>query len=187
MSKKLNKQEIKELELQIAKDNGLTLKKIKFFIGHDKMTGLSCDLYMNGKKIAYCYDDARGGEMEIDPYTEIHRKTLIDLEGTLKMLPEYQCTEYDFSLKHSIEHIVNELANDYAEQKDLQKDFRKGIVYKNKKGEIYIRGWAHALPMYIAMKKESAIANIKRVLQELEEEGYTVMNREYIATLGVAI
>lgn len=183
--RKLSRKEIQALELQVAKDNGLTLKKIKYFTGHDQMVGMSCDLYINGKKVAYCYDDARGGEMEIEPYTVIHRKTLIELEGKLKILPEYQSTEYDFTFNHSLEHVVNALANDYAEQKSLQKEFHKGIVYKNKEEKIYIRSWSHALAMYIAMRKETAISNIKRVTQELEADGNIILNKEYMIKLGV--
>lgn len=181
----MTKKEILDLELQLAKENNITLKKIKFFTGHDQMTGLSCDLYIDGKKAAYCYDDARGGEMEIDPYINAYRQILIDLEEKLKVLPEYKYPNGNFMVKHSIENLINAIATDFEIKKEFNKDAKKGIMYLDPEGKEWLYKWSKNLVMYIAMRKDIAIKNIKDVVTELEKKGNVILNKDYLKKLGI--
>lgn len=183
----MTRKELSTLELSLAKERKLSLKKIKFFRGHDGMTGLSCDLYIDGKKAAYCYDDARGGEMEISPYTSAHRFVINSLEEELGKLPEYQCDEFDFKMSHNLESLVNILAQDHEEKKEFEKNSRKGVMYKDTDDSTWIHGWKYNLPMYIAMYKEKAIKNIIDTCKRLEAEGNVILNKDYIKTLGIEV
>jgi len=183
----MTRKEVYALELNLANERKLSLKKIKFFRGHDGMTGLSCDLYVDGKKVAYCFDDARGGEMEITPYTAAHRFVINSLEDDLHKLPAYQCEDFNFEMNHDLESLVNALAQKYEEDKEFEKNSRKGILYKDANDSTWVFGWKYNLPMYIAMYKEKAIQNIKDACSRLEGEGNVILNKDYIKTLGIEL
>ena len=190
----MTRTEVTELELQIARKNNLTLKNIKFFRGHDGMTGLSCDLYQNNKKIAYCFDDARGGEMEISPYTTAHRLIIRNLESMAYNLPEYK-VEYSndiqdhYTFKHTLEGIINALAEEYERNKKMEKDSKKAIVYKDEKGDTWLYSWQHqsSLAAMVTKRPESAKSAIKKACEELEKEGNIILNKDYLIKLGVSV
>ena len=105
----MTKEEVYKTELQIAKDNNLTVKNVKLFRGHDGV-GLSCDLYINNKKLAYCFDDARGGEMEISACNSILRNQLNALEVKMMAQPTYKRDDLiGTNFRHCLEDIVNAL------------------------------------------------------------------------------
>ena len=184
----MTKEEVNQKELELAKDNNLTIKNVKLFRGHDGI-GLSCDLYMNNKKLAYCFDDARGGEMEISAYTSILRNQLNDLEVKLMAQPTYSRDDLTgITFRHSLENIVNALTVKFEEDKQYRKDSKKAIVYKKQDGSTWLVSWKNeALAMLIGKRGDKAKTMIKDKCIFLEQQGYIVLNKDYLIQIGINV
>lgn len=184
----MTKEEVHQKELALAQQFNLTIKSVKFFRGHDGI-GLSCDLYINGKKAAYCFDDARGGEMEISAYPTILRSQLKDLEIEIMAQPKY--TRDDLSgmtFRHSLENLVNALTVKYEEDKQYRKDSKKALIYKKPDGSTWLVSWKNeALAMLIGKHGEKGKNMIKTKCLDLEKQGYTVLNKDYLIQIGVNV
>lgn len=184
----MTKEEISQKELELAKDNNLSIKNVKLFRGHDGV-GLSCDLYINNKKVAYCFDDARGGEMEISAYNQILINQLNNLEIKILAQPKYSRDDLSgISFRYSLEDIVNALVNKYQEDKQYRKDSKKAIVYKKQDGSTWLVSWKNeALAMLIGKLGTKAKTMIKDECIFLEQQGYTILNKDYIIELGINV
>jgi len=184
----MTKEEVNQKELELAKDNNLTIKNVKLFRGHDGI-GLSCDLYMNNKKLAYCFDDARGGEMEISAYTSILRNQLNDLEVKIMAQPTYSRDDLTgITFRHSLENIVNALTVKFEEDKQYRKDSKKAIVYKKQDGSTWLVSWKNeALAMLIGKRGDKAKTMIKDKCIFLEQQGYIVLNKDYLIQIGINV
>jgi hypothetical protein len=184
----MTKEEVYKTELEIAKDNNLTVKNVKLFRGHDGV-GLSCDLYINNKKLAYCFDDARGGEMEISAYNSILRNQLNDLEVKIMAQPTYKRDDLiGTNFRHCLEDIVNALTVKHEEDKQYRKDSKKAIVYKKPDGSTWLVSWKNeALAMLIGKLGNKAKTMIKDKCIFLEQQGYIVLNKDYLIELGINV
>jgi len=118
--------------------NEWVVKGVKTFEGHEGR-GYNCNLYRNGKKVAFVFDDASGGEVMIDWVD--HQKERVEFEfitfggekktrkGTPeeKMLNEYLATlpsrdDHGFGDYYITDGIfIEELVNDYEEKKWLKR------------------------------------------------------------------
>lgn len=172
----------------IIKENNLSLKNIKMFNGHDGV-GLSCDLYINNKKVAYCFDDARGGEMEIKPLTFAHQTIIYTLNKKLPTYPKYKidCIP-DKEFEHELENVINHMVEVIEEEKELKKLSKKSIVYKTPEGETRLGSWKNvALAMIIAKKGDVGRLMICEACKEIENKGNTILNKYYLKQLGLDI
>jgi hypothetical protein len=183
----MTREEVYQKELELANNNNLSIKNVKLFRGHDEATGLSCDLYINNKKLAYCFDDARGGEMEISAYTSILRNQLEDLEVKIIAQPSYKIDDFgDTPFRHSLEDVVNALAIKKQEDEKYRKVSKKAIVYKKPDGSTWLVSWKNeALAMLIGKLGNKAKTMIKDKCIFLEQQGYIVLNKDYIIGLGI--
>ena len=144
---------------------------------------------MNNKKLAYCFDDARGGEMEISAYTSILRNQLNDLEVKLMAQPTYSRDDLTgITFRHSLENIVNALTVKFEEDKQYRKDSKKAIVYKKQDGSTWLVSWKNeALAMLIGKRGDKAKTMIKDKCIFLEQQGYIVLNKDYLIQIGINV
>jgi len=183
------KEKNNETLLEIIEKNKLSLKNVKMFNGHDGI-GLSCDLYINNKKVAYCFDDARGGEMEITPLTFIHRSELDNLNKILLSYPPYQFDGQlsDCEFNYTLEDVINHIVLLQEEEKELKKLSKKAIVYKTAEGETWSKSWGNlALAMLLAKKGNVGKEMIRNACQEIESRGNTILNKHYLQQLDINV
>lgn len=185
--------------LVIAEQLGITLKKIGTFKGHEGMLGINADICLGGKAFAHAYDDARGGEMDIDalcdhkkPETiKANRKIIQDIEDKLKTFPEYKVSLGDshFMTRDSLADIVNALVDEHTEKQLLKKDENKGLVFKSEGGMSLVTWPLGTIPKMI--EKYGAAQVVEKLLQptydEYKAKGKTILNLEYLKKVGVKI
>ncbi len=101
---------------------GFTLKGIKTFIGREG-DGFNATLYFKGKKVAFAYDDASGGEVRID-WVDKSVQTMLD-ERLQKAGNYSDMDENDPSKKYTFkwdnQFFINDLVNHYLSIKDTKK------------------------------------------------------------------
>ena len=105
-----------------VKDFGdYSVKGIKSFVGHDGY-GFNANLYRGKKKIAFCFDDARGGEVDIQWLDGYHGVEAQLLQTHVDSLP---LAESGFGgmlpLKIDTGWFVTELVTKWEEERDLRK------------------------------------------------------------------
>lgn len=97
--------------------NGFTVINCKTMEGEDGYV-LSCDLCLNGKKVAHCYDGGFGGGMDIYPYEGVSYTKLKNLVKTFRA-PETD-EEFGITIDFDVEQMVCEL----MDKEDLAKKIR---------------------------------------------------------------
>lgn len=119
----------------------ITLKKVKMFKGHDGV-GLDCDLYVDGVKVCHVFDDARGGEVDFEPYgntpaeVKINRGLLIKAEEYARSLPgSPSIFNEDVMMPNDLESLINNILAEMEKEKEikkLEKKFATHIISYNK-------------------------------------------------------
>lgn len=172
----------------------ITLKKVKMFKGHDGV-GLDCDLYVNGKKVAHVFDDARGGEVEYDAYGDSHEERkananiLHELEEYAKTLPKVESEFFPEGLDQNLDGLINNILMDMEKEKTMkkiQKLFVTHIIIMGKNDESY-RMLSYGKPAIrlAAMPKEKLQADINQIKAELKE-GERIANTN-LQALGITM
>ncbi|MEK6829769.1 MAG: hypothetical protein AABY15_06635 [Nanoarchaeota archaeon] len=180
--------------IEIAKQLGITLKKIGTFKGHEGMLGINADICLNGKAFAHAYDDARGGEMDITPigYTKENKDTIAELEEKLKTFPEYKVElgNSNFMMRDSLDDIVNALVDAHLHKQELKKLENKGILLEGENGNVSVVSWQHG-DIGKMIGKFGAAQVIEKLLQptydQYKAEGKNILNVEYLKKVGVKI
>lgn len=107
----------------MAKIMGLQLKAYKSFQGMDGY-GFNANLYLNNKKVAFCYDAGNGGEAEIQWLDINNTKAVVE---TYKIVNEYY-KKYPKYLFDSSDHgKVLELVEDLIALMEVEKWFKNMI------------------------------------------------------------
>lgn len=98
----------------------LELKNIKHCPSLSEETeAFTADLWINGKKIAYCKNDGQGGCTYYNTYDPSLRPLLKEAEEFCKSLPPY---EGNFgSIKMDLEFKIDLLLSEWFEAKDYSK------------------------------------------------------------------
>ena len=99
------------------------LKKVKFFEGHDTMTGFNADVWIKGVKCMHVHDSAHGGCFEYYNHSNEEKvKNLIEeFNDHIDQLPK---TEFNLGgkktmLKYNMDMFINDLLE--KQEKDKQK------------------------------------------------------------------
>lgn len=105
----------------------VTIKNVKDNIGHDR-AGLSCDFYLDGKKMGSYDDDGWGGEIDINYVSKETEKQMKDFAESIKYNEylfnhgwEFMESPDKISIKTQIESLVDKAYN----QRNLDKQFTK--------------------------------------------------------------
>ena len=107
----------------------IKLKKIKFFTGHEGMTGLNADIWIKGVKCMHVYDSANGGCFEYTNFARENKnpervKSLIkDFEDYLLTLPKREMIVGGVKKEYSVDMdmFINELVDKYVDEKNAKK------------------------------------------------------------------
>ena len=192
MAIKYNTKQTLELELATAKQLNITVKNIKHFKGHDGMSGINADIYCNNKKFATAYDDARGGCMDVRPYSYSDLKVLEifkDVEDKLKALPEY-IHVYDKTYKGKTIQFTTRvdlaaIVDAFGAKKESDSEDKKGIRYSTPDGE-YIAHWKMSIPTLLKKYPDTALARIQKKYDDLSVK-HSILNRDYLASIGIRV
>ena len=139
---------------------GYGIKSLKFHKGHDGMDGFNCNLYKDGKKYAICYDDARGGEIEIGFFGE-----------HIGWGKPYQ----------DLEIIISEL----VEQEGMKKDVKKGIIVKREFGYAILE-FNVQIPTLLK-KYSNGLEVLQKTYSKAVKEKENILNLDYLQSVGVVV
>jgi hypothetical protein len=102
----------------------IELKSIKFSEAMSEETNaFTANLYINGKKVAYCKNRGHGGCTDYDHITPEDRKTIADAETYCKALPKTKWHDMEFD--QSLESVIDQLLEDWLQAKETKKQERK--------------------------------------------------------------
>jgi len=162
----------------------LELKNVKINEAFSEETLMfKADLYVNGKKVAYAYNDGRGGCTFYREYSKDLSLLLKQAEDYCKTLPSKFSTygEKTIEIKSNLEHWIDEIVYGISNKKEaekfkkkLQKDMLKGICYGSDNG-YKILSWKGYTLEQLLNRNEGRIV-IKKNLQELINRGETILN-----------
>ncbi len=177
--------------LENAKKEGLTIKNLKTFGGHDGMMGINADIYWQGKKALHIYDDAWGGPLDIQPIGGFNK----DKDGEHSISPELSKNRdllkkltkkypYSKNWEDSLEGVLNELVTEELAKKDFKKIEKKGIVLEDsivtwKAGTI-----SNMLKKY-SHQKDKVMAMVQKGYDECIADGEKVLNTVYLESIGI--
>lgn len=140
-----------------------SIKSVKRFDTPDG-GGFNCTLYENGKKVAYVYDEGRGGGLYFDcvngwdlPY-QLERHKQDDLES-----------------------MVYKLFDEWSRKKDE----KRGIQLKRDFGYVTIE-WRVQLPTLLK-KYSNGLEAVQKKYDEVKGQGEEVLNTAYLASIGVNV
>ena len=125
----------------------IELKKLKVFEEmSEETTAFVADLYINGKKAAYCKNDGHGGCTMIQPYSADLRDLVDEANAYCKSLPPLQFEVGSGSmmdLPQDLELVVDGLVDEKEQEKFEKKRDKaciKNFVYGTK-NHYSMRGW----------------------------------------------
>jgi hypothetical protein len=162
----------------------LELKNIKFSEAMSEETyAFTADLFVNGKKIAYCKNNGHGGCTSYNPYDADTRVILKQADAYAESLPEVKYDEFGGgSFAASLENTIDHMFSAWLEEKDkkkniarLRKDMAKGLVYGTP--ESYrVTSWGKTHTIETLMKFPQGVEVLKKRIKELKEQNETILN-----------
>ena len=181
--------------LENAKFIGLTLKNIKTFEGHDTMMGFNADVYVHGKKCFHVYDSAHGGCFDYSPvdnkmkHNEVWGLTS-KLDDDLKTRPEYEIELGGKLMNHqdNLEIVIDALVTEFLYNKDFKRDSKKGILTEEGNNYAITSFKAGTIPVMLRKyEKKSVALMIEGHVKKLIKDGETILNLEYLKSIGVKV
>lgn len=173
----------------------IELKKVKMFQGRDGV-GLSCEMYVNDKKVCHVFDDANGGAVNFYPLgktteeIKANQKIISELEEYATTLPEKPCPfEKGKTWPQNLDSIVNNILVEIEKEKSLkkmQKKFETHIIVGVENGDSY-REFSYGKPVVKlstlpTTRLQADINNIKLKLKD----GEKILNTN-LAGMGINI
>ena len=157
-----------------------SLKKLKFFRGHDGQDGFSAELYIDGAFICEVLDDAWGGGVnyQIGDYAKLKA---IESEYDLTSPPMFKGEDpIDLGFDTIIDALVN--------QHKIKKDAKKGIVFKEPNGWSI---WGFGVTIPTAIKrwgKEPIKRDVQKQYDKYIQSGKEILNKAYLKEeLGIRV
>ena len=155
----------------------LELKRVEFSERMSEETNcFVADLWVNGKKVAHCTNDGRGGET----YYHAHKGQLDILkqaEDYCKSLPKIKYGEHEWD--SDLTWVIDDLLTKHLEKKA----YAKSLVYKTAKGVHMEMSWAKGWTVTKLLKSESGRKAITKAITRLKSEGCTIQNTNLGALL----
>lgn len=124
------------------------LKNVKLFRAHEGMTGMSADIWVNGVKCLYVFDDAMGGMFDYTSYAynskdpDRVKENLAILNDYVKTLPEkeIEMSGKTTTYKPDLDDFVNDLLLAHEQKKQenkVKRLMKKAIVFGVPGGNTY--------------------------------------------------
>lgn len=161
----------------------IELKNFKYSEWNSEETNcFRSDLFLNGKKVGYCYNEGRGGPTSYSGIKHHWSEEIKLMEEYCKTLPPIVYTKerdgHDFSIDMTLEHYIDELVMEHLDkksQKKKEKDMLKGIVFSKSKYGYQLVSWkGHTIESLL--KIPSGRITLEKKVKELQEQGYTIEN-----------
>lgn len=152
----------------------LELKRIEFSERLSQETkAFAADLWVNGKKVAYCENDGHGGCTNYNAYDASLRPILKEVEEYCKSLPS---VKYEFNgnakeLKMDLEFKIDIMLDEWLEAKD----FKKLLIYKTADGVKMECSWK-GYTLTKLLGRPDGIRIIQKKVLELQAKGCKIMN-----------
>ena len=155
----------------------IELKNIKYFPGHDGMTGLNADIFVDGVKTAHVYDSAHGGCFK---YTTFNKEKMKELEVWVKQQPEKNFG--NFKCKYDLDMLVNDLCETKEKEKEkkkLEKKYITSFVWGKPNGPHYqTYGFKSKAPL-VGLSKTNAKTAVQQLYDKVKselKEGEVILN-----------
>ena len=100
----------------------LTIKGLKTWATSDG-GGYQCNLYKDGKKIAFVHNEGNGSEIQIDWIS-----CESEINAYVESLPKVKCGEVEVDSTVGI--LIDDLVTEYEWQKKLAKHRKNGILFR---------------------------------------------------------
>lgn len=162
----------------------IKLKNLKIYNAMSEETiAFTADLFINGKKIAYCKNEGCGGNTYYHRYSNTDRALLVEAEDYCKALSpkKIEYAKETFELPQSLESVIDEwvyrVHNEKEAvnfQKKIEKDMVKGLCYGTKDSYTLITWKGVTIPQMMASTMGRGTLRAK--ILQLQSEGKTVLN-----------
>jgi hypothetical protein len=188
---------IKE-SLNLAKELKLSLKNIKTFVGHDTMLGFNADLYIDNKKTLHVFDDSYGGSIQYTPalknqtYQEVYQ-IQDNINEQLQQFPPIiiELSTRTMEVKENIDGICTALVSEWEWNKKIKRDQHKGLLIELESGNGYnIITWKKygtIIDMINKFGLQSTINLIEMSIQKQLKENKSILNKDYLISLGIKL
>lgn len=114
----------------MASINGITVKNLKTFYGHEGEPCFQGNLYLGGKKIGFWSQDAHGAIMDnVDldsAYSEIYLRKQIEEINKNKAIHGKSMSGQDYTIEYSVENLMTDLIVLLDEEKAFKQAIKKG-------------------------------------------------------------
>ena len=151
----------------------LELKKVSHSASLSEETAaFTADLWFDGKKVAFCRNDGRGGSTYVDHY-EGMKETLKEVYEYAKSLPSI--VSHGTELEMDLDFKLGLMIDEYLTNKEQKKNFNKGIVYEESSGNIKIISWK-GYSISKLKKHPQGFVVIEQTVSNLKSKGYNVLN-----------
>ena len=159
----------------MASINGLTVKSVKTFLGHEGEPCAQGNLYLGTKKIAFWSQDPRGGiEDRVSMEDGLSEKKLRDAIIRLNKDKEEKGTSYN-NQEYTIPYDLENLMYDLLFLKDSEKEFNKAIK-AGCKGLVRISNdykivWSYVNQDVLDLPEEKLKERFRYQIEQLKKHG----------------
>ena len=181
----------------------LVVKNLEYMQGRDGLM-LNCDFSHKGKTFLHAHDDGNGGCLDyyVHPNTPENQLLFNQLKSFVDAQPEY-----DFNKKYrelgfktsdepnmkklTVEDVLNDLIDEKIAAKEKQtfnRDAKKSILVGNK--HQYAKYWWKKVNLAQLVQHPKGKAILQAKVDELKaelKEGQSILNAEYLRTLGITV
>ena len=146
----------------------------------------TCDLFVDGKKIAYCRNNGCGGNTDYNAF-EGKEDILLSAEEYAKTLPdiEFEFNNEKHYFKSTLENLIDgEVGKQLKEKEDkknekkLQKDCEKSICYEIPNGYALITWKNYTIGQLLSTP--IGIRTIQKKVDELKASGKIILNTNLV-------
>lgn len=113
---------------------GITIKNVVDFLGHEQEPLVQCDVYYQGKKVAFYSQDSWGGEDRLDFDYDLPREKRQELENLFEKLAQDYLNEriakgekVEFYAENKEFYKASNLILEIVELKDIEKMYKKAL------------------------------------------------------------
>lgn len=148
----------------------LELKSIKHNPSLSEETeAFTADLWVNGKKVAYCSNRGHGGCTDYRAYDKLLQPLLAEAEVYCKSLPPvtYLKSTLDMDLGFKIDNMLFEWLE--------AKEYSKSLIYEKPNGDVIQTTWK-GITLAKMLKTQLGIQTIQKKVTQLKSEGCKIRN-----------
>ena len=116
----------------MASINGIMVKNLKTFCGHEGEPCFQGNLYLGGKKIGFWSQDSHGAIMDnVDldrEYSEIYLRKKIEELNKDKAISGKSISGADYTIEYSLESLMSDLLGLLDDEKTFKKAVKNGYA-----------------------------------------------------------